>query len=192
MTTAPFRGLTMENPKNEIASVVKLMTASNSPDIQRQAIEKYFASDAGFNHPLCQVERGKNSRNKILGIYQWYRNMSPNIDLEVDEVVYNNDAHKIYLNVSQRFHIFASPFPASTSKLLVQITLTQDDSGLYRIAQQDDYYQFEEIANLVIPPLAGVIVRAKQFGSYMSNLNTFFFQLFGIWCPSKSEHAKAD
>jgi len=174
----------MENPQEDIATIVKLMTVAETPEIQRATIEKYFAPDAGFNHPLCQVKRGHNSRNKILGIYQWYRNMSPKLELEVEDVAYNQISQKLYLNVSQKFHIFASPFCAVPARLLVQLTLVKDESsGLHLIVQQDDFYQFEEIANLVIPPLAGVIIRAKQLGSYFSNLNTFVFQLFGFWRP---------
>jgi hypothetical protein len=41
----------------------------------------------------------------------------------------------------------------------------------------------KEIANLVLPPLAGVIVRAKQLGALLSNVNTIIFQLFGFWRP---------
>lgn len=60
----------MENPAAEIVKVVKLFTTAATPDIQKAAIERYFAPDAGLQHPLCTVKRGTGSRNVILGIYQ--------------------------------------------------------------------------------------------------------------------------
>jgi hypothetical protein len=61
----------MEHPSEEIVSVVKLLTAARSPDIQKAAVERYFTSNAGFQHPLCAVESAPNSRQGILGIYQY-------------------------------------------------------------------------------------------------------------------------
>jgi len=190
----------MEHPQEDISTIVKLMAVAEIPEVQRATIEKYFAPDAGLNHPLCQVKRGPNSRNKILGLYQWYRNLASHPEMEVEDVgrdgveclkhgidsvpVFNESSQKLCLNLSEKFHLFASPFPTAPAKLLVQLTLSKDDStGLYLIVQQDDYYQFEDLANLVLPPAAGLIVRAKQLGAFFSNLNTFIFQLFGFWTP---------
>lgn len=96
-------------------------------------------------------------------------------------------------------------------RLLVQVSLAKDDlTGLYCIIQQEDYYQFEvclnewiqmrfwnrvqDLANLVVPPLAGVIMYAKWFGTLASNWNTSLFQLFGFWRPVtvKENHDKSD
>jgi len=174
----------MENPRDEIAAAVKLLTTAETPEIQLAAIEKYFAPDAGFNHPICKVKRGPNSRNQILGIYQWYRTMSPRLELDIEDVAYNESSGKVYLNITQKFRIFASPFSPAPAKLLVQLTLTRSHiSGLYVIAQQDDFYQLEEVTNLVFPPITALVIRAKQLGTFFSNLNTFVFQLFGFWRP---------
>jgi hypothetical protein len=76
----------MENPPNEIAYVVGLLCSSASPDAQQAAFLKYVVPDVGFKHPLCAVEPGRDSRSQLLGIYQWYKVMSPRIDIRVDEV----------------------------------------------------------------------------------------------------------
>jgi hypothetical protein len=76
----------MENPEEEIAAVVYMFCSSDDPDTQKQAIYDYFTPDAGFRHPLCSVAPGPNSRENVLGIYQWYRVMSPKLEIDVDEV----------------------------------------------------------------------------------------------------------
>lgn len=61
----------MENPAKEITSVVQQLTAAESPDVQKAAFEKYMAPDVSFHHPVCAVESGPNSREELLGIYQY-------------------------------------------------------------------------------------------------------------------------
>ena len=61
----------MENPEKEITSVVQQLTATDSPDIQKVAFEKYMAPDVSFQHPVCAVASGPNSREELLGIYQY-------------------------------------------------------------------------------------------------------------------------
>lgn len=61
----------METPVEEISAVVKRLTTASSPQVQKAAVEGYFNPDAGFRHPIWAVEPGANSRDKILGIYQW-------------------------------------------------------------------------------------------------------------------------
>ena len=61
----------MQDPTKEISSVVTLITAAVSPDIQSAAFHKYFTSDAGFRHPLCSVSPAPDSRETLLGIYQY-------------------------------------------------------------------------------------------------------------------------
>ena len=103
----------MQNPVREIKEVVNLITAANEPEVQLTAIRRqvipsipslfptpsknqhtskfethiswirFFAPNAGLNHPLCRVPRGPNSRDDIIAIYQWYRDMSPKLKLEV-------------------------------------------------------------------------------------------------------------
>lgn len=60
----------MEDPVRDIISVVHDLTATDSPDVQRAAVYKYFAPNAGFHHPLAYIEPGVLSRESILGVYQ--------------------------------------------------------------------------------------------------------------------------
>jgi len=61
----------MEDPAREITSVVYQLTATDSPDVQKAAVERYMTSDVGFQHPVCSVKPGPNSREAVLGIYQY-------------------------------------------------------------------------------------------------------------------------
>lgn len=76
----------MQNPRSEISQVVKLLAAGKTPEIQQATLHKFFTPSAGFRHPICAVAPGHNSRESILGVYQWYRIMSPRIDLDVKSV----------------------------------------------------------------------------------------------------------
>ena len=62
---------TMEDPAKEIDAVVYLLTAADSPDTQKQTLEKYMTPDVAFRHPLCEVQPGDNSREEVLRIYQY-------------------------------------------------------------------------------------------------------------------------
>lgn len=63
----------MENPIEDIKSVVQQLTATDSPDIQKAAFESYMTPDVAFRHPVCAVSAGPNSRATVLGIYQCVR-----------------------------------------------------------------------------------------------------------------------
>ncbi|CAG7853564.1 SubName: Full=Uncharacterized protein {ECO:0000313/EMBL:CCA70802.1} [Serendipita indica DSM 11827] len=65
-----FELIGMQHPEKDITEVVTLLTTAITPGIQKAALERFFAPDAGFIHPVCAVERGPNSRDKVLAIYQ--------------------------------------------------------------------------------------------------------------------------
>lgn len=76
----------MEDPVNEVRGVVKGLVAARNASEQKYIMQKYFAPDASFDHLLCTVASGPNSRdNGILPIYQWLRCFSAS-DIEVYSV----------------------------------------------------------------------------------------------------------
>ncbi|EJD00291.1 uncharacterized protein FOMMEDRAFT_22132 [Fomitiporia mediterranea MF3/22] len=168
----------MNNPRNEIAAAVKALTLAPTPAVQRAAINKYFAPEAGFLHPLCTVHPGPGSREEIVGIYEWYRDMSPKVSLEVESFVYDETQKVAYLNVVQNFHIFLSPFASSPARLLVKVSLRKNpQDGKYYIIQQEDYYQPEDIFRLVLPFLATPIVFVKRLAGRVCGVNAAAFAL---------------
>ena len=47
---------------------------------------RYFMDYASFNHPICCVPSHPNSREEILGVFQWYRIISPYLTIKVNSV----------------------------------------------------------------------------------------------------------
>ncbi|KAJ3809965.1 hypothetical protein F5876DRAFT_77221 [Lentinula aff. lateritia] len=139
---APTWARTMQNPEQEITSVALTLTTAETPDIQKAAFLKYVARDVGFKHPLCYVPPGRNSRDSLLGIYQWYRILSPKVIGRMHNVVYDKENHTLLLDMSQKFHIRLSPFKPAWSRLLVRITL-KETNGLHYISFQEDFYHPE-------------------------------------------------
>ncbi|EIM84830.1 uncharacterized protein STEHIDRAFT_99669 [Stereum hirsutum FP-91666 SS1] len=182
----------MQNPADEIASVVKLVTTTPSPDVQKRALERYYTSDAGFRHPLCTVPSAHNSRESVIGIYQWYRIMSPKIELEVNSVSYDKEKGKVFLDVTQKFHIRFNPLPATPARLSVHLSL-REENGLYYIALQEDFYHPDDLISLVIPILASPAHMALRAGAISSNIFARVFQVtFGWWQPSTGERVGSD
>ncbi|KAF9074292.1 hypothetical protein BDP27DRAFT_226949 [Rhodocollybia butyracea] len=152
-------------------------------NIQKAAFEKFVAPNVGFKHPLCYVSPGQNSRETLLGIYQWYRILSPTIIGKMNKIVYDEKDHILLLDMSQIFHIRFSPFTPVWSNLLIRVTLEEKD-GLYYISFQEDFYHTEEFAQLLVPMLARVILFAKSGISVASNLYASIAQtLLGYWRP---------
>ncbi|KAJ3746125.1 hypothetical protein DFH05DRAFT_913110 [Lentinula detonsa] len=200
----------MQDPEREIASVALLLTTSDSPDVQKSAFEKYVARDVGFKHPLCYVPPSRDSRETLLGIYQWYRVMSPKIVGKVRsvgkslnlmlspctlcfnlEIVYDEGNHTLLLDMVQKFHIRISPFKPAWSRLLVRITVTEIN-GLYYISFQEDFYHPEDFARLLVPMLAPVILFAQTGASVASNVYANIAQKLGFWRPAGKETVLPD
>lgn len=63
-------------------------------DEQRRTLERYFTKDASFIHPFCIVphfHEGQvpilsrlGARDVVRSIFQWYRMLSPKIEIEID------------------------------------------------------------------------------------------------------------
>ncbi|KAH7064659.1 hypothetical protein B0J12DRAFT_734097 [Macrophomina phaseolina] len=150
----------MENPEKEIPEVIHLLTQT-PPDIQRQAIEKYFTRDASFTHPFCRTGKFANSRALILYIYRWYKIMSPRIDMRVNSVAFDKNNLLLYVHISQIFRIWIIPFYAAPVTLVTVLHLDHvpssrsstnghaRGSGKYYITAQNDLYQTSEFVRFV-------------------------------------------
>ena len=54
---------------------------------------------------MCEA----SDRKSLLGIYQWYRIMSPSHTLDVSSVTYNREKLELFLDITQTFHLRWSP-----------------------------------------------------------------------------------
>ncbi|KAL2175647.1 uncharacterized protein P884DRAFT_247213 [Thermothelomyces heterothallicus CBS 202.75] len=117
----------MENPAQDIKQVVQTL-AQGTPDAQRDAIYRYFAPGAAFEHPFCRVPSFKNlhipgvgsfdSRLLIAAIYRWYKILSPKIELEIESCVHDERANLLYLTIFQVFSIWFIPFHRAPVRLV--------------------------------------------------------------------------
>ncbi|KAH8435139.1 uncharacterized protein LDX57_012768 [Aspergillus melleus] len=169
----------MENPVAEIPTVIRLLTQA-PPSLQEKTINRYFTSSAAFVHPFCQVWSYNDSRWAIKKVYQWYKVMSPRIELEVHSVAYDEANLKLYVQMSQIFTIWIVPFHVAPVTLTTVLDLTTDsgdrnltngDKTLYYIQKQEDLYQPTQFVKFLFP----------HFGHWFVRLFHFFATLFCVW-----------
>lgn len=104
---------------------------------------------ASFNHPVCCVPSHPNSREEILGIFQWYRILSPYLTIKVNSVgmysrvlfLINNGVISdqsivaaeqnttLYLDITQTFHLWFSIFSPKPANLVTKLKLQSYDAS---------------------------------------------------------------
>ncbi|KAJ5621636.1 hypothetical protein N7528_006419, partial [Penicillium herquei] len=147
----------------EIPTVIRLLTQS-VPSLQQKAIERFFTRDAAFYHPFCRVPSFKESRWYVLKIFQWYKIMSPRIEIEIHSVAFDEANLKLYVHMSQIFSIWLVPFHVAPVTLTTVLDLTNDssqsdsDQTLYYIKRQEDLYQTSEFVKFLLPHVGHWVV----------------------------------
>lgn len=180
----------MEDPAAEITPIIHLLCQS-PPSLQKQAIERYFARDAVFIHPICRaptfnIQANINlgpcgnsdnytcSRSLIIGIFRWYKILSPKIELEIESVgqfvqmiqhykppdflaAFDSQNLILYVTLHQLFKIFFLPrFMASRAQLTTKLTLRRtilegQSTAKYLIVEQNDLYQVNQFLKFLDP-----------------------------------------
>ncbi|KAJ3505528.1 hypothetical protein NLJ89_g7366 [Agrocybe chaxingu] len=176
----------MEDPARDIYTVVYQLTATDSPDVQKAAVEKYMTPDVSFRHPLCEVKSSERSRDELLGIYVWYRVLSPKIDSQVDSVVYDKDKGLLYVEVVQWFKLVFLPVTPAPARLIIRLSLRQQD-GLFYIAEQEDFYHTDDFTALLVPPIAPFVKSFLVGSTKASNFFARTANFFGYWRPTVAE-----
>ncbi|KAL3434526.1 hypothetical protein BDV09DRAFT_169640 [Aspergillus tetrazonus] len=173
----------MEDPVAEISTVVHLLTQS-PPSVQEETIDRFFTRDAEFIHPFCRIWKYNGSRWGVKKIYQWYKIMSPHIDLEVRSIAYDKDKLKLYLSMHQVFSIWIVPFHTAPVTLVTVLDLAtdpgdgrQESAGgkkQYYIRKQEDFYQTSEFIKFVVPYGGHMLVLMwHAFASLFSIMGVF-------------------
>ncbi|KAJ4421846.1 hypothetical protein N0V82_003545 [Gnomoniopsis sp. IMI 355080] len=168
----------MENPDHglpstdqEIRAVVRSL-CQGTVDEQRRTIEQYFTKDASFVHPFCIVphfhERhvplfgNLNSRDVVRGIFEWYRMLSPKIEIEIDTVLHDTVRDKLYLDIRQIFAIWFVPLYSAHVRLVTVLDLVANEDPDYhgpldRILTQGDVSEADEKEALAHQPSTSTI-----------------------------------
>jgi hypothetical protein len=161
----------------EIPTVIRLLTQS-PPSVQETVLERFFTSNASFVHPFCRVPSFEGSRWWVAKIFQWYKIMSPRIELEIHSIgksihepcreicsdgslAFDEEKLKLYVNMSQIFSIWLIPFHVAPATLTTVLDLTSEpvqsdattngDRKLYHISKQEDLYQSSEFVKFIMP-----------------------------------------
>ncbi|PWN88650.1 hypothetical protein FA10DRAFT_281115 [Acaromyces ingoldii] len=177
----------MQDPVREISSVVKGLVQARNATEQRDTLERHFAPDASFDHPLCTVVSGPNSRDAgLLPIYQWLRCMfTPQI--EVHNVGFDKEANKLFLDASQKLtpNIFPlSRVYAPVVRLIVVLFLQRGADGKFYIKRQEDYYEPQTLPGKLVPGGELIVTSIKRIAAFNCMLLTIFFGLIlGFWRP---------
>ena len=75
----------MDDPVQDVGPMIHKLT-QGSPKEQKDTINAYFTPNASFTHPFCRTGSFEGSRYLIHAIYQWYKILSPRIELDVKSV----------------------------------------------------------------------------------------------------------
>ncbi|KAJ5679963.1 hypothetical protein N7462_008207 [Penicillium macrosclerotiorum] len=159
----------MEHPVTDIPTVIQLLTQS-SPSLQQKALERFFTPNAAFVHPFCRVPSFDGSRWWVIKIFQWYKIMSPRIEMQIHSIAFDEPHSKLYVHMSQIFSIWIVPFHVAPATLTTVLDLstgsTQNDVSangdrtLYYITKQEDLYQTSEFVKFLLPHLGHWIILA--------------------------------
>ncbi|KAJ6016141.1 hypothetical protein N7540_010732, partial [Penicillium herquei] len=178
----------------EIPTVIRLLTQS-VPSLQQKAIERFFTRDAAFYHPFCRVPSFKESRWYVLKIFQWYKVMSPRIEIEIHSVAFDEANLKLYVHMSQIFSIWLVPFHVAPVTLTTVLDLTTDssqsdthpnsDQTLYYIQRQEDLYQTSEFIKFLLPHVGHWVVSTWHLiATFFCVLGTMFLWPM-LWLEEK-------
>ncbi|KAF8530076.1 hypothetical protein BU17DRAFT_59853 [Hysterangium stoloniferum] len=158
----------MQDPQRDLIEVIRLVEISNSPSALRDVFNKYFVNDLLLDHPIVKVLPAANSKEIVLGIFTWYRMMSPVVELKVDDLcmtpqilgmrLLDDSVHSIQPHTHEsicqpdtRYEkaplfdgtcIFCKlPFrpDGAIVRMLLELSLVRRDD-LYYIKRQEDFY----------------------------------------------------
>ncbi|KAI0276335.1 hypothetical protein BGY98DRAFT_986404 [Russula aff. rugulosa BPL654] len=177
----------MQRPAREIENVVQMLMRAAFPDAQQRTVRRYFTKDAGLRHPFFSIEPATNSRESILGVFQWYCVVSRYIELSVNNILYDEEKLILLLETSIVFHARYSPFPPGRTRLLTLFSLRKVGMRYY-IAYEEDFFHPDDFFAMIVPPLFKPVNLTLRIGGFACGLSARIAQgLFGIWRPTSSD-----
>ncbi|KAH6902589.1 hypothetical protein BKA70DRAFT_1567719 [Coprinopsis sp. MPI-PUGE-AT-0042] len=177
----------MEEPRIDIRRVILELTTTSLPEVQAQAVERYMTRDVSFLHPVCWVRSGPNSRDTLLKVYQWYRILSPKVEVNINNIVYDSQRETLYLDLTQSFKLFFIPFSPAPARLLTWLQLRKIDN-LYYISEQEDFYHTLSFTALLVPGLLPIVTLWLTFAAFFSYWAAMVGQQLGFWVPKGTRH----
>ncbi|KAI0132532.1 hypothetical protein BJ170DRAFT_680413 [Xylariales sp. AK1849] len=197
----------MDRPVHQIGGIIGAL-CQGTKDEQKRALDEYFTPDAYFIHPFCRVpsftfklpfvDEQITSRWLITFVYQWYRILSPHIDIKIDSTVFDQRSQLLYLSMHQVFTLWFIPFSLWQAHVrLVTVlkleSLPMDKHGhalingspaapgepiptRYFVAGQEDHYQVDEWLKFIAPWGASLLWYAWQiFATFLCTIGVAIF-----------------
>ncbi|CDR88326.1 uncharacterized protein SPSC_04153 [Sporisorium scitamineum] len=179
----------MEDPVSEIRGVVDGLVAARNASEQKYCIQRYFAPDASFDHVLCTVASGPNSRdNGLLPIYQFLRVISKS-DIEVFHVAFDQHTNKLFIEAVQTLRPnlpIVRDVIAKDAPIVVALKLQRGADGKFYIKSQQDLYAPQVLPFGVVPGGETATMLIKKIASINCIIMVAIVQLLlGYWKPGK-------
>ncbi|QIW94638.1 hypothetical protein AMS68_000156 [Peltaster fructicola] len=154
----------MEDPLQDISAIVHKL-CQGSPNEQKEALETYFTEDAAFYHPFCRVDSFPGSRGRLLGIFRWYKILSPKIELDIQSVAYDEIKQILYVTIHQVFSIWALLGLHRSNVVLTTKLQLKKRKNKYYIQSQNDLYQTDQFMKFCTIPwgIGGLFVIIWQW-----------------------------
>ncbi|KAF9524213.1 hypothetical protein CPB83DRAFT_861629 [Crepidotus variabilis] len=180
----------MNNAWDDVSRVVQEICGAKSPEAQKMAIERYYTSDVYFKNPVCEIQSGEKSRDALVSVLQWYRILSPQVDIKIDGQAYNEqqDQHAIYLDISQTFKPFFLPISPKVSKITRRLRLRRQGNQVY-ICAHEDFFHTDDMIGFLLPFLIPVVSAGMRTNTFVSIMMTKMAQTFGFWRRTKESQA---
>ena len=120
----------------EIVPIIHSLT-QDYPTQQKETVERYFTPNANFLHPFCATGSWSfrlfgqewTSRWAILQIYQWYKILSPQIDLEILSVAFSEETLYLYVTIHQHFRLWMVPYYDASVKFTTVLRLAEGNAS---------------------------------------------------------------
>jgi hypothetical protein len=136
---------------------------------------------------MYSVKPATNSREGILGIFQWYRVLSGYIELYFDNISYDAEKSILFLDISHVFHMRYSPFQPARTRQLTRLTLHKEGARYY-IAYQEDFFHPDDFFAMIVPPLFKPVNLILRIGGFACGLSARIAQaVLGVWSPRRGD-----
>ncbi|KAG1734936.1 uncharacterized protein EDB91DRAFT_1146089 [Suillus paluster] len=148
----------MQKPQRDIPKVLSALTTRNPADLQDT--------------------HGTNSKEKIIGVYEWYRIVSPDATSNVNSASYDIKSKVLIADVTRHSGVRFSPFKVAPSRHMIRLELQEHD-GLYYIYSEEDLVHSTDLMNSLLPPLAPLVQLVLIFFAFMAvaGSKVWFFSL---------------
>ncbi|EFP86997.2 hypothetical protein PGT21_032062 [Puccinia graminis f. sp. tritici] len=136
----------MENPRAEIADVVRSITEPQDPETVLKNIDKYFTEDAFILHPMANQPELARGRDNLKALYYMFRKGTKDNKIHFHAVMFSEDLTQCTLDLTEDvLDIKSALFPSLATthlslRFLVRVDLRLESDGKYRIWRQHDNF----------------------------------------------------